>query len=792
MQKPDPTLSRFSPTGLLVIVLAVIAGIEVAVMLVLHWLLPEESTPLWVHIAIDTTALVLICLPILWRFFLRPLRLALESESLQAQAIMDTAADGIVTIDEQGAIQTFNRAAEQIFGYRAEEVAGRNVSMLMPAPHRHQHDDYLRHYLQTGQAKVIGRRRETQGLRQDGALIPLELAVSEIHLRGKRMFTAIVRDLTAQRQAQAEMLRTQSALREKEQNERALLDAAPESAFLLESDGTILMANELAFARLGQTRDIMLGGCLYSFMPPTVAVRRRARIEKILNEGKPATFEDSRDGRHFRIAVQPILDAAHNASRVAIFATDITEQRLLLGADELLHDLDRNLLSGIPLPEALRQACEQIAALFELQLAWIGKKQPDGSVAVCAGAGAAQAYLDELLKIGVRWDDSPQGHGPVGSAIRSGTQSLLGKEDAGFQPWRAAAEQAGIQYIYAFPLLLRGEVYGTLTVYAKGAKTLRDPLATRVLQSIVARLDVTLEHSLDQQRLRLLSSALATAGNSILVTDRNGRIQWVNQAFSKLTGYSAAEAVGQTPRLLKSGKQDAAYYQRLWDTILSGEVWSHETEERHKDGSLYTVQQTITPIRDENEEITHFISIQEDISAQKIAEQRIQYMAHYDALTGLPNRSLFFDRLRQATTLSRRASEHLALLFLDLDRFKPVNDTHGHAVGDALLKAVAERLLNCVRESDTVARIAGDEFTVILSRINHHADASVVAEKIVKALSEPFLLDGHTIHIGASIGIALYPDDAQDEQELVRLADEAMYEAKHHGRNTYRFHAPAQ
>jgi diguanylate cyclase (GGDEF)-like protein/PAS domain S-box-containing protein len=300
---------------------------------------------------------------------------------------------------------------------------------------------------------------------------------------------------------------------------------------------------------------------------------------------------------------------------------------------------------------------------------------------------------------------------------------------------------------------------------------------------------VALEMAMDQMQLRLIGAALASAGNGVFITDRRGRIQWINAAFTRLTGYAAEDALGSTPAILKSGKQNEAYYQTLWTTLLRGEIWSSETVERHKNGTLFTVQQTVTPIRDEKAEISHFISILEDITAQKETEARIQYMAHYDALTALPNRTLFYDRLRQALVQAKRNKHLCALMFLDLDRFKKVNDTLGHHIGDLLLQGVAQRITDCVRETDTVARLAGDEFVVILPHPVAREDAAVVAQKIVATLSEPFFLDGHKVKTGPSIGIALYPLDAVEDEELLKLADLAMYAAKHRGRNQYLFYA---
>lgn len=294
--------------------------------------------------------------------------------------------------------------------------------------------------------------------------------------------------------------------------------------------------------------------------------------------------------------------------------------------------------------------------------------------------------------------------------------------------------------------------------------------------------------SKQQNELNLLSRALTATSNAVFITDRAGDIVWANEAFAKLCGHDLAEILGRNPRFLQSGLQDPTYYRDMWATILSGQSWSSDTIERHKAGHTYTVRQTITPIVDSQQQVTHFIAMHEDITAMKEAEARMHRIAHHDALTGLSNRILFKDRLKQALRLAKRNKEALALLYIDLDRFKAVNDTLGHAVGDLLLKSVAKRLRRCVRDSDTVSRLGGDEFTVILPTIQEAEDAAKVAEKIIEALDKPFSVQGNDIQIGSSIGIAIYMRDSDNAGDLMQMADAAMYVAKTEGRNTFRFY----
>jgi diguanylate cyclase (GGDEF)-like protein/PAS domain S-box-containing protein len=288
----------------------------------------------------------------------------------------------------------------------------------------------------------------------------------------------------------------------------------------------------------------------------------------------------------------------------------------------------------------------------------------------------------------------------------------------------------------------------------------------------------------------LLARALEAAANAVFIADRNGRIVWVNDAFCRLSGYGRDEAIGRTPGLLKSGRQSAEFYRELWETILAGCAWQGEVVERRRDGSLWTANQVITPLLDDSGTISHFVAIQHDVTASTQAREAIERLAFHDSLTGLPNRVSFLESLGRA--IARAAAEHrvLALLYLDLDDFKPVNDALGHAAGDELLIAVAERLRGAVRKTDVVARLGGDEFAVLLTDVANPDVAGALAAKLVERIGQPYMLNRRRIAVGASIGISLFPRDGATTDELLSRADAAMYAAKAEGRRRYRYFEP--
>lgn len=306
--------------------------------------------------------------------------------------------------------------------------------------------------------------------------------------------------------------------------------------------------------------------------------------------------------------------------------------------------------------------------------------------------------------------------------------------------------------------------------------------------------DIT-ERKRDEQELRIAATTFE-AQEAIVVTDRNRRILRVNRAFTRMTGYSAEEVIGNTPAILQSGRQDAAFYRDMWKTLNRDNYWEGELWNKRKDGRSYPEWLTITAVLDAGGHVTHYVGLALDITRRKEADEKIHQLAFYDSLTKLPNRRLLQDRLQQALAFSLRHENHGAVLFIDLDNFKMLNDTRGHDVGDLLLIEVARRLQDIVRDTDTVARLGGDEFVVIVSDLSKDAQQSAAAardvgQKILLTINQPFCLDGFEYHSTASIGISLFYGDKMGVDDQLKYADAAMYQAKTSGRNTLRFFDPA-
>jgi diguanylate cyclase (GGDEF)-like protein/PAS domain S-box-containing protein len=357
----------------------------------------------------------------------------------------------------------------------------------------------------------------------------------------------------------------------------------------------------------------------------------------------------------------------------------------------------------------------------------------------------------------------------------------------------AQMADAGFGYIVHFPLTVGGEMAGGIGILGGATDVLAEEehqLLRELAENTALALDSIAreEHRRrTESKLHLAARVFENSAEGIMITDAENHILMVNKTFSAMTGYSPDEVIGMNPRVLSSGRQSPAFYQQLWHSLQTTGEWRGEVENRRKSGEDYPEWLNISVVRDENGEIVNFVAVFSDLTSHKQVAERLNFLAHYDALTSLPNRLLFSERLGQGLDIAKRTNTSLAVIFLDIDRFKLINDTVGHATGDLLLLEVSQRLTRCIGESDTVSRLGGDEFALILARVGNANDAATRAVAIQNALHQPIELVGHEFRLSASIGISVYPDDAHTTEELTSNADSAMYAAVENGGNTYRF-----
>lgn len=382
----------------------------------------------------------------------------------------------------------------------------------------------------------------------------------------------------------------------------------------------------------------------------------------------------------------------------------------------------------------------------------------------------------------------------VSFARISGPEDMIGKDDFDF-PWREFAplyqqddrevmSTGTAKYHIIEPIETpNGEI--------RWLETSKEPLRDEQgnVFGVLGQFQDITERKNNEDKLRQAAKVFEATAEGVIITDPAARIIAVNKAFTNITGYTEAEVLGRSPNLLKSDHHDAEFYRALWSSIATSGVWRGEIWNRRKSGEVYPEWLTIDTVKDADGHIVNYVAVFTDIGHVKAYEQRLEFLAHHDPLTGLPNRSLLSDRLERAIQHARREDEHVAVLFIDLDHFKKVNDGMGHPVGDQLLRAVAGRLEACVRGDDTVARIGGDEFVVILERMRDLQTASAVAEKMLATLTAPFRLLDQDVFVGASIGISTFPSDGEDPVILLKNSDAAMYRAKEEGRNNFCFYS---
>jgi diguanylate cyclase (GGDEF)-like protein/PAS domain S-box-containing protein len=453
----------------------------------------------------------------------------------------------------------------------------------------------------------------------------------------------------------------------------------------------------------------------------------------------------------------------------------------------------------------LNRICDILAENISFRLIFVGLTDNNNDwVNIVASSDWHLPYLTGL-KVSAN-PARPEGQGPLGRAIHQRSAQIFNDflSDPNTSPWHEAARAASIRAVAAFPLTRAGKVIGGIAVYSQDINYFNADIIT-LLSGLAADVSFALDNfDYEYQRqqaeteLALAASVFETSQEGIFITNANKIIVRVNSTFNLLTGYQAEEVMGFVPQMLVSNQYDECFYQAMWEQVNTQGYWQGEIINRRKDGGTYPEWLTITRVTDKNAQTTHYVGIFVDITDRKLNEERIYKLAFYDSLTQLPNRRLLIDRLRLALITSQRSQYYGALMFMDIDRFKILNDTQGHDLGDQLLIEVSNRITRCVREQDTVARFGGDEFVIMLEDLAEDATAATlfaqrVGNKVLHALSQPYFLyhfDSQSCtlpieyHCTASIGLKLFLATEINSDDLLKQADMAMYQAKQAGRNT--------
>ncbi len=703
---------------------------------------------------------------------------ALESARQAYDLFAENQAVMLILDPDLGQVADANPAAATYYGFNLSELRGMPFSRLVeggpvtvPSP---------------GGPPVRQRHRL-----HDGRLRDVEILTGSLAGNDRAYVYGIVVDVT-------EQVRTEATARERKLLLQALVESVPDGLLVVSGTGRWLFWNgalsSLWVPRLQSSLVAGTGGqetvgddpILASEITPEGPCLPGSFLDRQAGQGVRRDEVRLPNGRTYeRLSIAPPVGGT-DLGRIWSYR-DITDRKLAAVADRLLQQVNEAVLADQPTSQWMPRLCEDLAGELGLSLAWLGQKEADGRVEVVARGGRNVAFADGLL---VRWDEGPMAQGPTGQAIRGHATAIAHVGDPGYALWAERARALGVCTSVCLPLVAGDQVVGVLNCYSEAHDTFSGPLLA-MLEEVARGVAVAWSSVRTKDRLRKQDLALQHAANAVLIADKQGRIEWVNKAFIEMTGYAPEEVVGQTPAILKSGQHETGFYRRLWRTIQAGHPFKADFVNRRKDGTLYHSHHTIAPVMDEAGGITHFIAIQEDVTARHVAEERLLHLAGHDPLTDLPNRLLFGEELARALAGAGRRGEKVAVMFLDLDRFKTVNDALGHSVGDALLQSVARRLRGALRGGDVLARLGGDEFAILQAGIEGPDDAAVLARRMIEALAEPVPAADHHIRTSISIGITLYPDDGSDPSDLLRNADLAMYRAKQEGRNTHRFFASA-
>ncbi|MBI3562914.1 MAG: EAL domain-containing protein [Gammaproteobacteria bacterium] len=662
-------------------------------------------------------------------------RLAKSEESLRALA--ENATEGIL-VNAAGKHVFANHYLELLLGYERNALIGTDLHDVV---HSSEVQKLEKLFVRCGDTEILPVQYDTVFKNKQAASVAVEINAARTLWQGEPAVMILVRDIRNR-------LQRDHALRESELRLRSITENSSDFILLTDRNGRIQFINRVLH---GMAYADVIGKTIFDFNAADANQIIRAAVDKVLQTGEPTRYETS---------------IQHPGTGETVwFETNISPIKHHVQVTGLVLTA-RDVTSRISAEQSILETAHELGSILSNMQDTYYRSDLDGCLIRISNS------VERLL-----------GYSP---------KELYGKKIAElyYEPnerehFLRTLDQSGGEMMN-FETRLRHKDGSMVWVSTNSRHYTNTHGEVAGVEGTVR--NVT-ERKLTEEKMRTLSSALEQTADLVMIADRQGMITYVNSAFERVTGYASHNAVGKPTNLLRSGKHGAEFYKRLWETILAGEAFSDVLVNRRFDGVLYYEEKTITPIRDAQGAITHFVSTGKDITERMHTQERLRFMAHHDALTELPNRVLFLDRLKQAIARARWHERKVAVMFMDLDRFKNINDTLGHNIGDQLLIRLTQRLAGSVRTGDTVARFGGDEFAILLDDVATEQDVTLVAKKILSKLAPVFEIEQRELFITASIGISIFPADGDDSEALLRNADVAMYRAKDMGRNNYQFYS---
>ncbi|MDR3518812.1 MAG: EAL domain-containing protein [Azospirillaceae bacterium] len=652
--------------------------------------------------------------------------------------------DAIIATDADGRIELLNHEAEALTGWTAAEAWGRPLDEVFRIINEETHqatENPVQRVLR--QRQVVGLANHTILISRSGREMPIADSGAPIRDDTGAIIGVVLvfRDQSGERAVLRELHDNVTRL-------RALFDNLPQFIWVKDRDSVYVSCNASCGAAMGTVASAVAGRSDRDFFPPAQAEKYRADDRRIMAQGQLESIEETvvAKGRERIVHVTKIPLRDHHGLICGIIgiAEDITDRKIaeakLVESEATYRSLFSNMLNGFAYCQMLFEDGHPVDFIY-------------------LAVNATFERLTGLVDV-------------VGKRVTTVLPGIRESDPDLFKNLGRVAGGGGAETFEIFVQAL--QMWFSMTVYCPKP------------EHFVAVFDVTTGRKNAEERLRLAAQVFDRATEGIVVTDAQQRILTVNAAFTTITGYEVDEVLGQRPTVLASGRHGPAFFQDMWAGILQRGWWQGEIWNRQKSGEFYLAWLTINSVCDEAGNPINYVGMFNDITTVRENEWRIDYLATHDALTGLPNRVLFLDRLRQAITRVNRKAGRFALLFVDLDNFKVVNDSLGHAAGDTLLVEVARRLRSSTRSVDSVARFGGDEFALLIEDTDI-GEAEVAARRIAATFEDSMKIGTQDIHVSVSIGICLFPDDGTDAETLFRNADTAMYHAKGAGKNTHQF-----